>query len=322
MRPRLLGLALILVSGCQRQTPSTTQNTASPTTRPSSPVEQGRALIEQGQLDQALAKLQEAPSDADSLYYQGVIWAKKAETAPLPTPPPLATPLPRGAEPPAAPEFKPEELSALDLFQKAAAARPDHALAQLGIAELLAPHAVRRYEQEEARKKTARPGRKVPPAPLPEGPDAGPDRVLQAYKAAVKADAHNKQAVEGLIRFAVRVGRLGDAEIGLQELAQLDPERPEPFIRYGDFLVNDKKDPFAAVEQYKQALVWRAEDDATRAKIADIYIAMGIEHWKNEQYGLAESRLREAQKFVTEKNSPQDLKLRDYLNKLKDIRAR
>src|SRR5262245_54545092 len=139
MRRRLLGLTLIALSACQRQAGSTSESGIPAATRPPSPVEQGRALLEQGQLDSALARLQEAPGDPDSLYYQGVIWAKKAETAPLPTPPPLATPLPRGAEPPPPPEFKPEELSALELYQKAVAARPDHPQASLGIAQLLAP---------------------------------------------------------------------------------------------------------------------------------------------------------------------------------------
>ena len=68
-------------------------------------VGEARSLLERGQVDQALEKLAQSPTDPDSLYYQGVAWAKKAESAPLPTPPPLASPLPKGALPPPAPEF-------------------------------------------------------------------------------------------------------------------------------------------------------------------------------------------------------------------------
>jgi len=46
-----------------------------------SSVREGKALLESGQLDAALAELQKAPDDPDSLYYQGRVWAKKAESA-------------------------------------------------------------------------------------------------------------------------------------------------------------------------------------------------------------------------------------------------
>lgn len=323
MRGRSVAALLLLACACQRPAPAAKPGQLQPVG--SGPLEQARVLIEQGQPDEALVKLQEAPADADSLYYQGVAWAKKAETAPLPTPPPAPSPLPRAAQPPAAPEFKPEELTALDFFDKALAARSDHAKAQLALAELLAPHAIHRYEREEAARKArpSRRGREAAATPAAEaGPDSSPERVLGTYRAAWQADPKPKEAVEGLVRFAARVGRLDEAEAGLQELTRREPEKPEPFIRYADFLANDKKDPLAAVEQYKQALVWRAEDDLTRAKIADIYIAMGVEHWKAGQYGAAESRFREAQKFVTDRTSPQGQQVLEYLGKLRTLRQR
>jgi len=324
MRRRLPAVVLLLMSACQRQTTQGPQG-GPPPSLASGPVGQARQLFEQGRLDQALAKLQEAPGDPESLYFQGAVWAKKAESAPLPTPPPAPSPLPWGAAPPAAPELKPEEVTALDFYEKALAARADHSHAHLGIAELLAPHAIRKQEVELAKKKSRPPrrGKAVEPTPEPAtGPDWTPERVIREYRAAWQADPKSKAAVEGLIRFAGRVGRLDDAEAGLQELTQRDPERPEPFIHLADFLINDKKDPLGAVEQYKQALVWRADDDATRAKIADIYIAMGIEHWNAGQWSLADSRFKEAQKFVTDRNSPQGLKVRDYTGRLADIRHR
>src|SRR4029078_1416402 len=86
---------------------------------PSSPVAQGRQLLEAGQLDAALAKLQEIPNDPDALYLQGCVGTKRAETPPLPPPPPSSGS--HGASP-RAPEFKSEELQALDCFEKAVAA--------------------------------------------------------------------------------------------------------------------------------------------------------------------------------------------------------
>ena len=43
------------------------------------PVREGKSLLESGQLDAALAELQKAPDDPDSLYYQGrVFWANES----------------------------------------------------------------------------------------------------------------------------------------------------------------------------------------------------------------------------------------------------
>lgn len=312
-------VALLVLSACQRQ-PQTPPGGAA-AARPAA-VEEGRALLEQGQLDAALAKLQEASGDPDSLYYQGAVWAKKAESAPLPTPPPAPSPLPRGAEPPAAPELKPEELTAIDFFEKALAARPDHGRAHMALADVLAPHSVRRYEREEAAKKKppVRRGKGPEPTPTPEaGPDYGAERVIREYQLSRQADPKSSEAIERLIRFSVRVGRMDAAAAAFHETAQ-GQEKPEPYIRYGDFLLNDKKDREAALDQYKQALVWRPDDDATRAKIADIYIGMGEEHYAVQHYALAEARFREAEKFITDRSSPQGVKLQDYMARLKAIR--
>jgi tetratricopeptide (TPR) repeat protein len=317
----LLAVALSTTGACARQ-PETPKPAAAPTAaQASSPVVEGRRLLEQGQLDQALARLQAAADDPEGLYLQGLVWAKKAETAPLPTPPPAPSPLPRGAPPPAAPELKLEEVTAVDLLEKAVAAKPDLAGAHLALAELLAPHAIRRNDAEMAAKKQPR-GKSTALRPPDPGPDYGVERVVQALRSARRADPKSREAVEAQIRFAARIGRLDEAEAGLQELTTRDPEKPEPFIRYGDFLANDKKDPMAAVDQYKQALVWRADDDVTRGKIAETYLAQGLEHWKAGQFGVAESRLKEAQKFVTDRNSPQGVKVQEYLGKLRALRQR
>jgi tetratricopeptide (TPR) repeat protein len=144
--------------------------------------------------------------------------------------------------------------------------------------------------------------------------------VIQAYRAASLGQPASSDSVEKLIDFSLRVGRVDEADQGLQELLRRDREKPEPFVRYGDFLLNVKKDPMAAIEQYRQALIWRPDDDATRARIADIYIAQGIEHYSKNQYAVAEARFLDAQKYVSDPRSPQGLKIQDYMGKLRAIR--
>jgi tetratricopeptide (TPR) repeat protein len=292
---------------------------------PSGPVAEGRALLERGELDAALARLGAAPTDPESVYYQGLVWARKAETAPLPTPPPPPSPLPRGAEAPSAPEFKPEELQALDLFERAAAARPSMAKAQLAMAQLLAPHAVRRHEQEEeAQRRPRRRGRSTPepppPAP-PSGPDYSVERVLAAFHQAAQGDAaRSTEPLEALITFAGRVGRLDDADEAYKELIDRDKENPDRLVAYGDFLLQEREDPDAAVAEYRQALIWRPEDDATRAKIAGVYIARGLRHLDKHEYALAEAQFLEARKNVTDASSAQGRIVEASLARLRSIR--
>jgi hypothetical protein len=261
-------------------------------------------------------------------YDEGLEWARKAETAPLPTPPPLLSPLPKGALPPPAPEFKPEEIQAVASFEKAIAERPDDPRPHLALAELLAPHALDRHEaldQAAWKKKPARARGKAPfppPTPDPAGIDFSVDRIVRSYEAAIQNDPAARAPVEALIAFAIRVKQLEAAEGAFQELVKRVRESPEPFLSYGDFLLTVKKDPDAAIEQYRQALIWRPDDEAIRAKIAGIYIDMGAAAYANRQYGIAQSRFADAAKYVTDKGSPQGLKLQDYIGRLREIRGR
>jgi tetratricopeptide (TPR) repeat protein len=281
-------------------------------------VREGKSLLEKGELDAALAELQKAPDDPDSLYYQGRVWARKAESAPLPTPPPLSAPLPRGAIPPSAPELKVEEVQAAQLYERAIAARPENAEAQLALADLLAPHAAHQHDLVEDAASHKRPLPAAPPSPV----DASVERVIRAYDAAMKADAASTTAVDGIIRFGRRVGRLDAAEEGFKEMVRRKKERETavPLTRYGDFLAQDKKDPLEAIEQYRQALIWVPDDDATRAKIADIYLKLAADAFAKQQYGVTDSQLRDAAKYVTDRGSAQGHMLDDYRARLKSIR--
>jgi tetratricopeptide (TPR) repeat protein len=275
--------------------------------------------------------------EAERLYQEGLDSARRAETAPLPTPEPVTSPLPPGAPPPAAPEFKAEELRALQLFEQALAARPDHAGANLALAELLAPHAIRRVDRERAEREAAarrqaaagrRPRKGAPPPtppPLPAsaagGVEFGPDRVLRAYQAAMQADP-GRGPVDKMIAFAVRVGRLDAAEAGHQELLRRVKESAEPYALYGDFLAQEKKDRDGAIEQYRQALIWKPDDEATRQKLAQIYLDRGAEYYNRQEYALAAVEFKESEKYVTDRSSEQGQRLQSYLQRMKEIRSR
>jgi len=266
---------------------------------------------------------------ANASYDEGVSWAHKAETAPLPTPPPLTAPLPKGAEPPPAPEFKPEEIQAVSFFEKAIAAEPTDPRPHLALAHLLGPHALHRIEIEEQaawKKKPVRgKGKPTPPPPVatpdPSGIDYSVARVVRAYQAAIESDP-SRQPVEALVAFAIQAKDLEAAEGGLQELVKRMKESPEPFLRYGDFMLNVKKDADGAIEQYRQALIWRPDDEATRSKVAGIYIDMGAEAYAQKQYAIAQTHFNNAVKYVTDKTSPQGVKVEGYLARLREIRGR
>lgn len=300
---RAVGLLLVVVAagGCRRQA-------ASPA---SDPLAEARTLVEQRQFDAALARLG-AGTDPESLYLLGRAWAGKAESAPLPTPVPAAVP---GGPPLPAPELKPEEQRAIEFLERAVAARPNYAAAHLAIAELLAPHALVRSTA------ATRPGRGTP-APPPPGTEVSVDRVLRSYGEAVQANPADTAAVEALIRFTARAGRLSEADGAFQELIRRRREDPDVLVRYGDFLAGPKRDPDAATAQYAQALIWRPADVATRLKVADIHLSAAAGHLSQREYASAEAELREARKSVVDPASPQAARLRDLEAQLAEIRGR
>jgi tetratricopeptide (TPR) repeat protein len=279
------------------------------------PLTEARSLVEAGQFDEALARLQ-SNTEPEALYLQGLAWARKAERAPLPTPVPGTT---------SAPEWKREEIRAIDFLERAVAARPDLSAAHLVLGQVLAPHALARAERDATGAAAARQrkGKALQAPSLPvEGPDASPERVIREYQRAAQADPTSKTPVEALIAFAARAGRVSDADSGFQELLKREKEKPEPFIAYGDFLRDKKQDVNGAIAQYRQALMWRPDDDATRGKIADIYIAMARAHVEAREYATADARLREAEKYVTDKSSPQGKRLQEQETFLAQIRGR
>jgi tetratricopeptide (TPR) repeat protein len=305
--------AAVVVSGCKH-----TPGSGGADGGVSSAAREGKALFESGQLDAALAELQKSPDDPDSLYYQGRVWAKKAESAPLPTPPPPPVPTPRGWQEPPAPEFKPEEIQAAQLYEKAIAAKPDNAAAHLALSQLLAPHAAHQYDLAEDAAKHKKPPVPAAPAPI----DASVDRVIRGYQIAMQSDPTSATPVEELIRFGRRVGRLDASEAGFKEMVhrKKEKETAEPLARYGDFLAEEKKDPLAAIEQYRESLIWVPDNDAVRGKVAGVYLKMATEAFAKQQYKVTEDYLRDAAKYVTDRASAQGQMLDDYRARLRSIR--
>lgn len=313
----VVSVAGIATLGCRRPGSDVAPTQATPSA--SGPLAEVRALIDAGQLDEALARLQSGPAGAEALYLQGLVWVRKADTAPLPTPPP---PTP-GAAPPRAPELKDEERQALDFFDRAMQADAHLSAAALAAANLLAPHAQRAYDQQAvARGRRPVRGAAAPTVgPAPGEADWSVDGVLRRYQQAVQSESSGHVAVEALVQFATRVGRLDEADTAYRELIRRDRENAEPLLRYGDFLREARQEPLRAVEQYQQALIWRPDDEATRAKLADVYIELGSVHFQKREYMAAEVRFDEAAKYVKDPNSPQGLRLRDYVGRLREIRG-
>jgi hypothetical protein len=108
-RIQAAGLVLLAALACNKA-PAPSPAPSGGTDSAGAPIQ---SMIESGRLDEAAAQLSGREQDAETLYLTGRLWAARAVTAPLPTPPPVASPLPRGASLPPAPEFKPEEIQAV-----------------------------------------------------------------------------------------------------------------------------------------------------------------------------------------------------------------
>ncbi len=321
MRQLALILAALVLTACRAEKAKPETAPGSGTSEPAA-VGEARSLIDQGQLDAALAKLVAAPETPECLYYRGLVWMRKADSVPLPTPPPTDPSVQPGTVA-KAPEFKDEELRAIEFFERSITSRPQQSLAYNALADLLAPHAIRRHEIERAASKKPSPRRGGQATPAPEilsGPEFGVRRVADLYQKAIQGDPASKTIVEGLLRFAQRIESDGDLEWGLRELTKRDRENPEAFVRMGDFLIEKRKDGMGAIEQYRQALIWRPDAPAVKDKIGAIYVNMGKEHFEAHEYAIAEARLTDAQKYITDKNSPHAIVMNDYLERLRAIR--
>ena len=249
--------------------------------------------------------------DPDAAYLAGRAWAGKAESAPVPTPGPGVSP--------AGGSMKPEEERALGFYERAIAARPAFSEAHLAIAELLAPHAV-----AAAAATSAAAARSAPRAAAATVAASDPlvSRVLQSYGNAMQSDPGGSQAAEGLIAFATRVGRLGEADAAFQELVRRHREDSALLVRYGDFLSGPAGKPEAALAQYAQALIWKPDDTRTKLKMADIHLASAAGYMRDRQWVMAEARLKEAKRYAVDPASPEAGRVAELEGRLREVRGR
>ena len=285
-----VGALLLLVAPACRRAPGDA--------RPEDPLAEARTLVEERRFDEAIAAIG-AQGDAEALYQLGRAWAGKAQSAPVPTPPPGARPSPESP-------MKPEEQQALGFFERAAALQPGLAKAHLAIADLLTPHAL-----SAARRAGGA------------GPQDGRvERVLRSYGRAMQADPAGTVAVEAMVRFAAAVGRVPEAESAFEELVRRRREDPDVLVRYGDFLAGPGRNPEGALAQYSQALIWRPDDTATRLTVAAIHLAAAAAFLNDQEYAAAEARLRDARRFVADPASAEAARLREIEGRLREIRGR
>jgi tetratricopeptide (TPR) repeat protein len=259
------------------------------------PLAGARTLVDERRYDEAIEAIGEQ-GDPEALCLLGRAWAGKAQAAPVPTPVPGS----RGWAP-----MKPEESQALAFLERAVAARPDFAAAHLAIAELLAPHALAASRQGGAA-----------------AGNGTVSRVLESYGRAIQADPAGTAAVESMIRFAIAVGRVAEADGAFQELIRRRREDPSLLVQYGDFLAGPGRNVEGALAQYSQALIWRPDDTRTRLKVASIHLAAAAALLDAREYAAAEARLRDARRFVADPASPEAARLREMEGRLREIRGR
>jgi tetratricopeptide (TPR) repeat protein len=269
---------------------------------------EARALVEQGRFDDAIAKIGTS-DDPETLVVLGRAWAGRARSQPLPTPAPGARP--------GEVAVKEDDARALGFLERAAAMRPDLADAHLAIAEILAPYALAGATASGAKAFEA--GGAAAAGP---GPDTSVDRVLRSFSEALQADPAGTTAAQELIDFATRAGRLQEADAGYQELIRRRREDPELLVRYGDFLAGPRADPEAALSAYGQALIWKPDDQAVRAKVAAIHLDAAEAALREREYTTADARLREARRYADATNGSLVARLQTLEGQLREIRGR
>jgi tetratricopeptide (TPR) repeat protein len=260
-------------------------------------VQAGKELLDKGQLDEALAKLAAAPDDPVALYYQGIVYTRKAAGQALPE---------QG--------FRDEDKQAIRCFERAVAAKPEFAAAHFSLAETLSPYTLKRHGPQPGGKNRAK-----PPSPEPDDPDISPERVAREYQAAVQNDKTSNAPLEALVRYAREMKRPEDAEVVYKEAINRNKESEDAYIRYGDFLAAEKKDRLKAIEQYQLALMWKPQDPVPTAKICDIYLDWAQEHYDHGENASADARLADAGKFVTPQ-TPQAQRMGELREKLRERR--
>ena len=188
----------------------------------------------------------------------------------------------------------------------------------LALAELLAPHAVHRHEAEEqATLEEAARQRKPPPPPPARsgGVDISVDRVIARLpRPPIEADPAARAARRGPDRLRDRVGRLDAAEAAFQELIRREKEKPGAArCATATSCSTEKKDPAAAIEQYRQALIWTPDDDDhARQDRRHLPRRWAPRHYRQAAVRGRRVALRRRREVRHGPDSPRGSRLKDY----------
>ena len=236
---------------------------------------------------------------------QGARGPERRRRRRLPTPAAPTAPIPKGAAA-AAPEFKPEEIEAARLLREGrgraaatSAAAPRHRRA-------CSPARHRRRAPGPARAALDGAGPEAAPAPRPArsgrrrlqpGP-GGP-----AYRGRVEANPSTPASSRPWC--ASRGGSAASTTMDAA-LSGADPgatrRTRSPWCATATSCCGDRKDAAAAVDQYREALIWRPDDDDdAREDGRPLSRAGRRSTTTRRQYAVAEARFVEAAKYVTDR---------------------
>lgn len=254
------------------------------------------SLYQAGQYTSALeridAALRDDPSFVEAMYYRGLCYLALADA-----PDDLTAPL------------SAEETQSLDAFQGALAMNPRHAPSAIGIGDLYS-------RRVPARRR--RGGKANPEDPY--------SLARAAYEKAVTIDPKLPEAQLHYARFLERVGELEAAEQAYRaaaEAAATVPEiAPDYYLAYGRFLAGPADRLDEAVDQFELARVFRQDDKAIQQELAIVHSRVGLRHFENEEYMLAEQALESADALFPDHSIPEAQKNAETLQKLRSIRRR
>jgi tetratricopeptide (TPR) repeat protein len=251
-------------------------------------------LYEAGQYASALqsidAALQDDPSLVEAMYYRGLCHLAMAGE------PDLKAPLSQ------------EETDSLAAFQEALAINPRHAPSAIGIGDLYRRRVPARRRRGD------------------EDPESPYSLARAAYEKAVTIDPKLPEAQLHYARFLERVGDLDGAEQAYRKAAEAAatvPEiAPDYYLAYGRFLAGPADRLDEAVDQFELARVFRQDDEAIQQELAIVHSRLGIRHFENEEYMLAEEGLKNADALFPDHSIPEAQKNSETLEKLRSIRRR
>jgi Tfp pilus assembly protein PilF len=293
----LLGLALA-TPGCDRIQALKDQFLGSPKQEGAADpqLEAIRNLYQAGRYDEALSTIagviQSNPGSAEAFYYKGLCHLARAGEADLKAP------------------LSEEEAAALEAFERALSINPRHAPSAIGIGDL--------YSRRVPARRRARSASDDPQDPFL--------LATAAYENAVGIDPKLPEAQLHHARFLERTGQLDPAEDAYKasvEAAAVVPEiAPDYYLAYGRFLAGPRDRLDAALEQFRLAQVFRADDAGIQQEIAIVYSRVGARHFDKQEYLLAEEALKKADSLFTDRSSPDAQKTAQILEQLRSIRRR